>query len=354
MLWFFLASAPTSLLPLAEVENDHRMFLPFVGVVLAVCWGGALVLLKGDTRRAPAHQVALAVCALLLLTPYAYGTHERNKVWRTEETLWKDVTIKSPRNGRGLMNYGLVPMARGDYRTALDYFQRAEAYTPNYYALHTNLAIAYGGLGDAAAAERHFQQSIALSPRTASSYLFYARWLNGNNRGADAIAQLQRAIELNPDELDSRHLLMQIHLDRGDAANLKSLATATLARFPADAKSTAYLAADPSARLRAAEQAARAQPTPASLLNLSLYYQLAGRHQECIEAARAAIKLRPDYPEAYNNISAAYASMKRWDEAIEAAQRAVALKPDFQLAQNNLRWARQQKNSEQAGRGLAP
>ena len=31
LAWFLIASMPTSLVALAEVENDHRMFLPFVG-----------------------------------------------------------------------------------------------------------------------------------------------------------------------------------------------------------------------------------------------------------------------------------------------------------------------------------
>src|SRR5690242_4581151 len=36
--WFLFALVPTAIFPLAEVENDHRMFFPFVGLALAVCW----------------------------------------------------------------------------------------------------------------------------------------------------------------------------------------------------------------------------------------------------------------------------------------------------------------------------
>ena len=41
------------------------------------------------------------------------------------QNLWYDGTIKSPNNGRGLMNYGLTLMARGDYDNAEDYFIQA-------------------------------------------------------------------------------------------------------------------------------------------------------------------------------------------------------------------------------------
>ena len=36
VLWFFVALAPTSsIVPLAEPMNDHRMYFPFVGLMLA-------------------------------------------------------------------------------------------------------------------------------------------------------------------------------------------------------------------------------------------------------------------------------------------------------------------------------
>ena len=36
------------------------------------------------------------------------------------------------------------------------------------------------------------------------------------------------------------------------------------------------------------------------------------KYQECIDAARKALRLKPDYPEAYNNIAAAYEAMSMW------------------------------------------
>src|SRR5204862_251243 len=36
LLWFLIALLPTSLLPLAEVMNDHRTFLPYIRLVIAV------------------------------------------------------------------------------------------------------------------------------------------------------------------------------------------------------------------------------------------------------------------------------------------------------------------------------
>jgi len=65
----------------------------------------------------------------------ADATFQRNKVWQTEGTLWREVTIKSPQNGRGLMNYGNTLMAKGDYGGALDHFHRALVLAPQYSVL---------------------------------------------------------------------------------------------------------------------------------------------------------------------------------------------------------------------------
>jgi tetratricopeptide (TPR) repeat protein len=87
-----------------------------------------------------------------------------------------------------------------------------------------------------------------------------------------------------------------------------------------------------------------ANRTAEDWLNASLNDNRGGQYEKSIEDAQQALRLQPDYAEAYNNISASCASMHRWDEAISAARTAVRLKPDFQLAKNNLAWAMSQKN----------
>ena len=42
LLWFLIALLPTSLFPLAEVMNDYRTFLPYVGLVIAVAGAAAV------------------------------------------------------------------------------------------------------------------------------------------------------------------------------------------------------------------------------------------------------------------------------------------------------------------------
>jgi tetratricopeptide (TPR) repeat protein len=81
-------------------------------------------------------------------------------------------------------------------------------------------------------------------------------------------------------------------------------------------------------------------PSPESYLEQSFRAYQEGRYASSIEAARAALKLRENYPDAWNNIAAAYDALGLWEDGAHAAQEALRLQPDNKLAANNLAWAR--------------
>ena len=324
LLWFLIASLPTSLYRLSEVENDHRMFLPFVGLLLAVAWAVFLAVdkLAAGSNRAVILRAASATVVLLLLL-YAYGTHVRNQVWRTDESLWLDDVEKSPHNGRGLMNYGLTQLAKGAYPEALAYFERASIYTPNYPTLEINLGVVSAAMHLSPQADAHFQRAIALAPGDDETYFYYGRWLFQSGRIADAVRQLEMAVRLNPSRLPPRDTLAAAYVALGDTQHASSLARETLSLEPADATAQAILA-HPAAQ------------TADFWINASLYQYQNGNYNACISAAKQALQLKPDSELAYNNIGAAYAAMQQWDLAIENEQRALRIRPGFELARNNL------------------
>jgi len=242
--WYILALLPTSIFPLAEIENDHRMYFPFVGLVLSLVYAAALLFQPGKSKRG---RIELAVACGLVLAVAAHGTWLRNIVWLNEETLWYDVTLKSPQNGRGLMNYGLTQMEKGDYVRALSYFTRAVEFSPDYYVLEINLGIANGALNNDAEAERHFARSIELAPQDAQALYFYASWLRDRGRSSEAIQNLNADIQYNPAYLDARYLLMWVYHDLGDTAGIERTARDLLAQFPTDAVAQAWLAGKPPA-----------------------------------------------------------------------------------------------------------
>jgi uncharacterized protein (TIGR02996 family) len=332
LLWFFVTQLPTSLYPLSEVENDHRMFFSFVGLILAAVWAAWLLFercvpLESRVKIRP----ALVAVAIVFLCGYAYGVNRRNVVWRTEESLWRDDVEKSPHNGRGLMNYGLTQMSKGAYATALDYFSRALVLAPNYPSLEINLGIVNGELADqgdtprSAEAERHFARAIALSPADDTTHAYYGRWLEQHGRSTQAVAQLQTAIALDPQRPLQHDLLIEAFTRIGDLNAARQAAQQTLVVVPDNAAALRALSHPP-------------VQDAAFWINLSLDQYKQAQYPQAIDSARHALQLDPNSAEAYTNIGAGYGAMRQWDEAIRNEREALRLKPDLQLARNNLNW----------------
>ena len=229
--WFLIAFAPAALFPVYEVENDHRMFFPFVGVVLAVTWPVALWL----RQRTPGGIVPKAVpvlcaCELLLLT---FGTMQRNVVWHSEYSLWRDTTNKSSKNGRAWMNLALLQMGRGELQPALENLERARK-LPHDHQIYINLGVAMGELNRNGEAVTYFEQALKLAPQDHQAHHYYAKYLDRWHCWPDAILHLREAVSLNPDYLDSRHLLLAIYNANNYRAQATALASDTHKRFPTE------------------------------------------------------------------------------------------------------------------------
>lgn len=343
ILWFLVGNLPTSLLPFSEIMNDHRMFMPFVGLTLAAVWS-IYLLAETVTKQIELPQyVKYSFYAFvgLALLGFAYGTHTRNEVWKTEETLWKDCAVKSPENGRGLMNYGLALMSRGDYKTAEMYFQRGLDAWPTYSYLHVNMGVLKSALGKSEEAEKFFLSGIQYGGGYPNSHYFYARFLKDKGRKDAAIIELKKTLEMAKANSDARYMLMEILFEEGRFEELKQIASETLEILPNDAKSAAYLASAASgkSKLQVAEDAAKLANTPQAYLDLSMQYYQAGKFDKCVEAGNEAVKLKPDFAAAYNNIGSAYNSMGKFAEGKAALTKSLAIDPTSQLAKNNLAWA---------------
>ena len=319
ILWFYIALIPTSSLhPLIQMANDHRTFFPFVGLVLSASWLVALALIRWreSKRQKALYAAVISALASLVVLVYGYGAHVRNEVWGSAESLWYDVTRKSPRNGRGLMNYGLTQMAKGNLPAALEYYERSLEFLPHYAYTHINLGILHNSLGDQAKAETYFRNALRYQPRNPDAHFYYARFLREKGRTDEARKHLTRTISISMGYVRARNLLerMDRRLEAGGSNGLAA------------------------AKLKAEEK-----PSPENLLQLSLIYHRQGDYWGCIEAARRALRLRPGYALAYNNICSAYNELKEWDKAIEACRRAIEIKPDFERARNNLNLAKARK-----------
>jgi len=316
ILWFFIASLPTSLVPLYQIANDHRMFFPFIGIFIAIGW--AVFLYVNSATRKGIKYGSLALVLVLTLS-YSFGTYQRNKVWKNAETLWKDVTVKSPNNGRGLMNYGLSQMTLGNYTIAEKYFLDAQKIQPNYYILEINLGVLYGALKNNQKAEAHFLKAISLNSSAPSPEYYYARFLNENGQGRSAIKYLHKALQKSSSHIPSQMLLNTISVKE------PSLET-QIENLNIKIKSE--------------------KTNPDLYIELSEKLYLNNQYEKAIDVCIQLLKFAPNNKLAYNNMCASYNQLKEWDLAKTACQNALTIDPNFQIAKNNLNWANRELNKK--------
>jgi tetratricopeptide (TPR) repeat protein len=228
-------------------------------------------------------------------------------VWRTEESLWLDATIKSPQNGRGLMNYGVIQMGKRNYQVADEYFQRALIFTPQYAYLHVNLGVLKAAQGQPREAERYFRAALRDDANNPVSYTYFARWLKSRGRTEEALVLAERALHLSPADADARALATDLE------------------------------------KIQSAETPNVASPgTPEGWLALAVSQCEGHRYEDCIRSSEHALELRPAYAEAFNSICAAEIALGNYGSAADACEHALAIDAGYAPARKNLAMAKAQ------------
>lgn len=344
LIWFWVGLAPTAVVPLAEVTNDHRPFIAFLGLTLAAVWSIAL-LLRRAVAPALLPRVAAGVAAVVLIG-HAVGTHLRNRVWATDASLWADVVRRSPANARGLMNYGLTAMRDGRYVEARALFDSATRLAPSYQLVYVNLGIVSGAQGDTVAAEANFRRALQLAPADGSAHRFYGRWLAANGRGPEALAHYARAVEGLPQNVDVRRERLLL-LAAIASPEVRPAAEQLLALDGADVVARALAAGTPSVAPLADAEPPLPEAQRWYLSGLALTQ--AGEHAAAVQAYRATVTADPAHAAGWNNLGWSLGKLGFYAEAEPALVRAVELAPGDALARNNLAWVRGELARDAAG-----
>ncbi|MCG8509782.1 MAG: tetratricopeptide repeat protein, partial [Rhodospirillales bacterium] len=163
---FFLILVPTSsVLPIADLAVEHRMYLPLVcilgGIVAGGCWLGQRLLgeQRVSLRRGLGIMlVATAAAALLVLTLY------RNADYHHEESMWRDVVAKAPQNTRAMRALANVLSTRGAHDQAIALLIEARDVEPNILQTDRQLALTLlqrGNVGDTVEARKLLERIIS-------------------------------------------------------------------------------------------------------------------------------------------------------------------------------------------------
>ncbi len=272
-LAFFIILAPTSsIMPIADLAFEHRMYLPLVCVICVVVM--ILNQLLGSVSAAFRNQAGLAL-ALVIAAVFAWLTFERNYEYQSGVTIWETVVDRVPNNPRGWQNLGghmddlanrtEDPLARQQLKAvALQYLEKTLQLFPTYHQAHYGIA------------------NIQLE--------------RGNVERA--ITLYRHAIELHGTDPEYHYGLGMALLAAGDIAGAE----------------------------RAFDEAIRLKPTYAKALNnRGLIYVRQGRVDAALDSFRSAVEHGPEELEAYVNLAVTLNGQKRRGEAVEILRKGLTV-----------------------------
>ena len=183
-LWFFIVLAPTSsFIPLGDMAFEHRLYLPLAGPV-ALAVGGLAWALAPRVRAS-----VLAAAGVAVVVAAGALTVQRNAIYHSEETMWRDVVAKRPGNLRARIDLAVALAEGGKTREAKSQFEEALSRFPaaararldagrkqydrwlmpdaddyHYFRAQANLGMLLQKEGQADEALRHYAAALRIVP----------------------------------------------------------------------------------------------------------------------------------------------------------------------------------------------
>ncbi|MBF0343505.1 MAG: tetratricopeptide repeat protein [Nitrospirae bacterium] len=215
ILWFFVSLlVESSIIPIADVIFEHRLYLPSVGFCFVLTSGYIIIMDRQETKW-----FVNAVLIMGLLT-LSVATYKRNEVWRNKISMWSDVVSKSPNKARPHYNLGVFSGEAGDIKTAFSQYQIALKLNPDYIEAHNNIGYIYEGRGNLDEAIKEYQTAIKLFPDYAEAHNNVGNVCYKLGKHDEAIKEYQKAIKLNPNYAVAHNNLGSVYgvLGRNDEA----------------------------------------------------------------------------------------------------------------------------------------
>lgn len=330
---FFLLLAPSSsIMPVGtQTMAEHRMYLALAVPVVLVT---AVVGSRGHGRAA----VWVGAAGVIAL---GAATFARNRVYRSELTLWQDTVARRPDNPRAHHNLGLALEGAGRPEEAAAEFRRTLALQPNHAFAHFALGKAALLAGRWSEAADGFGAALTADPRYVDARVNLARALTQLGRKDEALTQYRQALADEPGAADIRISLAELLVQTGSVREGETLLREALAIAPglpeAHYQLGLALAKSGGAAEGEFQHAVRLKPTFAAA-HLALGNARAGRGDlpGADASYQEALRVEPGLAEAHFARGNLRARQQRFAEAIDAYRETLILDPAHIRARANL------------------
>ena len=309
------------------------MYLPQLGLAIAVAWGVADL-----TQRWPARKLICGGLAAAAVAAMVAVSLPQTGYWRNSETLWRHATECTDKNDFAFTNLGMVLDTAGRTGEAVACYGKAIEFNPGASLPHNKLgAILHAQKKiDEAAAECRL--AVLADPHSAEAHNNFGVMLFEQKKTAEAWEQFEQALQEDPEYTLALRNLGKIRVVAGKVDEGIAYYRQALNINPAyaDAHHDLGLAL---IKLGRTAEAAAALQTAIDLgsKDLNGLVELAWLRATCADdklrdgaqavalATRLSAATGGKDPFALHVLAAAYAEAGKFAEAVETAQEALAL-----------------------------
>jgi tetratricopeptide (TPR) repeat protein len=297
--WFWYLGTLIPVIGLVQVgmqaRADRYMYLPLIGLSIAISWGAAEL---AEHRRVP--RAALAATAGAILVALGIGAWQQTATWRSTRVLYAHALSVTEDNFLAHKGFGNALLLDGDFGDAAYHFGEAARIAPEWPDARLGLADVDMARGRVDTALRAYERELERDPDNINAVGRYGIALGVKGRYVEARPLLERAVAV-------RSGIVELHLSL-------SIVEAELGR--------------PRESLRYAREALRIDPNLVEATN-GLAWTLATCADPGVRDATQAIReieriaLESGNPGYLDTLAAAYAAAGRFDDAVATAQRAA-------------------------------
>jgi tetratricopeptide (TPR) repeat protein/TolB-like protein/predicted Ser/Thr protein kinase len=193
--------------------------------------------------------------------------------------------------------------------------QQAQQLDDGLAEVHFSLGSVLHATGKVTEAIAELNRALQIAPNSDDGYVRLGFAYLDSNRNEEAFRSFQKATEINPYYWENHNALCLAYSQTGEYENA----------------------------LRACQRVIELEPgNSTGYENVGGVYFRQGRYNDCVPLFKKAIQLSPRYDN-YSNLGTAYFYLKRYDEAVGMFEKAVQLNPKSELMVGNLadayRWS---------------
>ncbi len=195
-LSFFLVLGPTSsLMPIADLAVEHRMYLPLIAVIGVVVAGGYALLRYAVPDKPEAYGLTIvAACALSL----GLMTFNRNMEYRSRVSIWGTVAERRPSNSRGWYNLASALQREGEDKLAMRAYGEVLAINHDHAGAHNGVGNIWLDQGQTDQAIVELETAVELKPDSPVYHRELGRALLVDDQLDRAREHLEKAVALDP------------------------------------------------------------------------------------------------------------------------------------------------------------